>query len=180
MKTKRLSLRKSHRLKLALLLVASIAYAVFFALAVISSSREIKRASTEVERLKAELHAQRSLLPIHALLERGKTRSLPEGVHAHERQPLDLEDLASIPEVFEGLAKESGVELILATPEARSLREGRAMLRVDTLMQGEFLTFNSLLNRLMEMQFVEAIESLGIEITDSGQEMSLSVWLAIQ
>jgi hypothetical protein len=30
------------------------------------------------------------------------------------------------------------------------------------------------------MQFVESIESLTIDVTDLGQEMSLSAWLAIQ
>jgi hypothetical protein len=54
------------------------------------------------------------------------------------------------------------------------------MLRIDALMRGEFLNFNILLKRLNEMRFVESIESLTIDVTNLGQEMMLSVWLAIQ
>ena len=54
------------------------------------------------------------------------------------------------------------------------------MLRVDARMRGEFLTFNILLNRLNEMRFIESIETMAIDVTNLGQEMSLSVWLAIQ
>ena len=54
------------------------------------------------------------------------------------------------------------------------------MLLVDARMRGEFLTFNNLLNRLNEMPYVESIESLAIDVTNLGQEMSISVWLAIQ
>ena len=112
-------------------------------------------------------------------MERQK-KALPEGISVNELQPLKIEDLAELPEVFETLARASDLELVSVTPQVRSLQNGREMLRVDARMRGEFLTFNILLNRLNEMQFVESIESLTIDVTDLGQEMSLSAWLAIQ
>jgi hypothetical protein len=54
------------------------------------------------------------------------------------------------------------------------------MLLIDARMRGDFFTFNNLLNRLNEMRFIESIETFSIDVTDLGNEMSLSVWLAIK
>ncbi len=113
-------------------------------------------------------------------MQQRKKKSLPEGISVNELEPLKIEDLAELPDVFETLARESEVELVSATPQVRSLQDGREMLRIDARMRGEFLAFNTLLNRLNEMRFVESIESLIIDVTNLGHEMSLSVWLAIQ
>lgn len=144
------------------------------------SSREIDEISVTIEGLQADLQQQKALLPVYISLQQRRKQSLPEGIHVNELQPLEIEDLATLPDVFETLARESEVELVSATPQVRLLQDGRKMLRVDVRMRGEFLTFNILLNRLNEMRFIESIESLAIDVTNLGQELSLSVWLAMQ
>ena len=147
---------------------------------VLPSYRDTDKTRASIEELQADLQQQKTLLPIHLSLQLRKKKSLPEGISVNELQPLKIEDLAELPDVFETLARESKVELVSATPQVRSLQDGREMLRIDTRMRGEFLAFNILLNRLNEMQFVESIESLTIDVTNLGHEMNLSVWLAIQ
>jgi len=147
---------------------------------VLPSCRGIDKTRATIEELQADLQQQKALLPIYLSLQHRKKQSLPEGISVNELQPLNIEDLAVLPEVFETLARESEVELVSATPQVRSLQDGREMLRVDARVRGEFLTFNILLNRLNEMRFIESIESLTIDVTNLGQEMSLTVWLAIQ
>ena len=145
-----------------------------------SGSTGIQPATAARISLKADLHQQNALLPIYVSLQDRKKRTLPGHIHVKELQRLNIDDLATLPDVFENLARESDVELVSATPEVRSLHEGRELLRVDTRMRGDFLDFNNLLNRLNEMPFIESIESLGLDVTNLGHEMSLSVWLAIQ
>lgn len=147
---------------------------------VLPSSRDIDETRAAIVELQADLQQQKALLPVYASLQQRKKKSLPEGISVNELQPLKIEDLAELPDVFETLARESDVELVSATPQVRSLQDGLEMLRIDARMRGEFLTFNNLLNRLNEMRFVESIDSLTIDVTNLGQEMSLSVWLAIQ
>lgn len=147
---------------------------------IIPATGDIKDTRASIGELEADLHQQRTLLPIYQSLQQRKERSLPEGISVNELQPLRIEDLTELPDVFENLASESGVELVSATPQVRSLQNGRELLRVDVRMRGEFLTFSQLLSQLNEMPFVESIESFAIDVTDLGHEVSLSVWLAIQ
>jgi len=166
--------------RVALLTTATVAYAALVIFGVFSTSRKIEASRSELETLNANLQAQRSLQPIEALLQSSKKQLVPKGINAYEREPLEIKDLAFLPTLFEGLAREAGIELVSATPQARSLQDGRAMLRVDTRMRGNFKTFIILLNKLVEMQFVESIDSLGIDVTEVGQDLKLSVWLSIQ
>ena len=149
-------------------------------LGVFPSSRDVDKTRVSIKELQADLQGQKTLLPIYLSLMQSQKKVLPEGISVNELQPLKIEDLAELPEVFETLARASDLELVSVTPQVRSLQNGREMLRVDARMRGEFLAFNILLNRFNEMQFVESIESLTIDVTDLGQEMSLSAWLAIQ
>ena len=166
--------------KLLLPIIIVIALLALVFIGVIPSYREIDKTQADIQKLQADLTQQRALLPIYLSLQQRKNKTLPEGIHVGEHQRLEIDDLASLPDVFETLARESNLELVSATPEVRSLQDGRELLQVDARIRGEFLTFNLLLNRLNEMPFVESIESLAIDVTNLGQEMSLSVWLAIQ
>ena len=172
--------RTSTKSKLALPALFAMVLLALVVFGVIPSSREIDKTRASIEELQADLKQQQTLLPIYLSVQQRKKKSLPEGISVNELQPLKIEDLADLPDVFETLAGESGVELVSATPQVRSLQDGREMLLVDAHMRGEFLTFNILLNRLNEMRFVESIESLSIDVTNLGQEMNLSFWLAIQ
>lgn len=166
------------KLALPILFVMVLLALVFFE--VLPTSREIDKTRAAIAELQADVKQQKTLLPVSLSLELRKKKSLPGGISVNELLPLKIEDLAELPDVFETLARESDVELVSATPQVRSLQNGRELLRIDARMRGEFLTFNVLLNRLNEMRFVESIESLVIDVTELGQEMSLSVWLAIQ
>ncbi len=180
MNTVSLAGKNNRRLEGAILGIATIAYFIFAISGFLSMSHRIEDARLEVKGLESDLQAQSMLQPVHTRLQNSMKLTLPAGIQSYERESLEVEDLTSLPAVFEDLASEAGVELVSATPQARSLQDGRAMLRVDARMRGNFLSFNALLNRLVEVQFVDAIESLGIDVTELGQELSLSVWLSIR
>ena len=147
---------------------------------VLPAARGIEAAHASIGKLQVNLQEQKTLLPVYASLQQRMSMALPEGISANELQPFNIEDLDELPDAFETLARESGVELVSATPQVRSLQDGREMLRIDAHLRGEFLAFNVLLNRLNDMRFVDSIESLSIDVTNLGQEMNLSVWLAMQ
>jgi hypothetical protein len=156
---------------------------VLFALVlfgVLPSSRDINKTHASLEALQVDLQEQKTLLPIYLSLKQRQKKALPEGISVNELQPLKIADLAELPEIFEALARASDLELVSVTPQVRSFQNGHEILRIDARMRGGFLTFNVLLKRLNEMRFVESIESLTIDVTNLGQEMSLSVWLEIQ
>ena len=172
--------RTSTKRKLSLPAIFAMVWLALVLIGVLPSYGDINTIRASIEELQADIQQQKTLLPIHLSLELRKKKSLPEGISVNELKPLKIEDLAELPDVFETLARESKVELVSATPQVRSLQDGREMLRIDALMRGEFLNFNILLKQLNEMRFVESIESLTIDVTNLGQEMMLSVWLAIQ
>jgi len=172
--------RTSTKRKLAMPTIFAIVLLALVLLGVLPSSRDIDKTRTSIEELQPALQQQKTLLPIYLSLQQRKKKSLPEGIAINELQPLKIKDLAELPDVFETLARESEVELVSATPQVRSLQDGHEMLRIDARIRGDFLAFNNLLNRLNEMRFVESIDSLTIDVANLGQEMSLSVWLAIQ
>jgi hypothetical protein len=172
--------RTSTRGKLTLPMIFAMVLLALVFIGVLPSSRGIDKARASIEELQADLQQQKALLPIYLSLQQRQKKSLPEGISVNQLQPFKIDDLAGLPDVFETLARESEVELVSATPQVRSLQDGREMLRIDARLRGEFLAFNILLNRLNEMRFVESIESLTIDVTNLGHEMSLAVWLAIQ
>lgn len=172
--------RTSTKGKLVLPAVFAVVLLLLVSIGVVPSSRAIGKTRATIEELQADLQEQTGLLPIYQALEQRKKKSLPEGISTNELEPLKIDDLAELPEVFESLARESEVELVSTTPQARSLQNGRELLRIDVRLRGDFLAFNVLLKRLNEMPFVESFESLAIDVTNLGQEMSLLVWLALQ
>ena len=147
---------------------------------VIPNFRDTTKTRLEISELQADLKQQRTLLPIHLSLEQRKQQKLPEGVYIGGLYPLRIADVAELPNVFEALARESEVELVSAIPQVRSLQGGREMLLIDARMRGKFLSFNNVLKHLNEMVFVDSVETLSIDVTHLGHEISLSVWLAIQ
>lgn len=176
-------LTEEHRLSKGKFVVPTIFMIILLALlslGVLPSFRDIAKIRDSIGELQADILQHQTLLPIYLSVQQRKSKSLPEGISVNEVVPLKIEDLAKLPDVFETLTRESEVELISATPQVRSLQDGREMLRMDAHMRGDFLTFNIFLNRLNEMSFVESIESLTIDVTNLGQEMNISVWLAIQ
>ncbi len=172
--------RTSAGSKLAFPAILIIALLVILFFGVIPVSRGITKTRASIVELQADIKDQKAFIPIFIPMQRRLQESLPEEISVNELQPLKIEDLAELPDVFEALARESQVELVSVTPQVRSLQGGREMLRVDTRMRGEFLTFNKLLNGLNEMKSVDSIDSFSIKVTDLGHEMNLSVWLAIQ
>jgi hypothetical protein len=151
---------------------------VFFEL--LPTASKIKRASETIVTLQGALQQQKALLPIHAALQERKKKTLPEGITVTTPEQLQVENLAELPNVFQSLTRQSKVTLVSVTPQVKSLQGGRELLKIDTRVRGRFLDFNRFLNQLNEMPFVESIESLAINVTDLGQEMKLSIWLAIQ
>ncbi len=180
MKILEASPRSTPRWTFLMPIAAGVALLAIVVIGVIPSAQEISDTREEIERLQTDLQRQQALRPLFLSLQERRARTLPNGIHVAERTPLEIDDLAALPYLFEALARTSGLALISATPQVRSLRDGREMLRVDTRMRGEFQTFNALMNRLNQMPFVESIETLGIDVVESGQEINLSVWLAIR
>ena len=172
--------RSSLREKLALPAIFLVVLGCVILLGILPTTREIGETQTGIGKLEADLKRQQTLLPVHHALQQRMAEALPDGISVNAIEPLKIEDLEELPDVFEDLARDSKVELVSVTPQARSLQGGREVVRVDTRLRGDFLTFNSLLNQLNEMTFVETIESLAIDVTELGQEMTLSVWLARQ
>ena len=172
--------RTSTKGKLALPTIFAMVLVALVLIGVRPSSRDIDKTLLSIEELHAGLEQQRMLLPVYLSLQHRKNKSPSEWIPVNELQPLKIEDLGGLPDVFETLARESGVELVSATPQVRSLQNGREILRIDARIRGEFLAFSTLLKRLNEMRFVGSIESLTIDVTHLGQEMSLSASLAIQ
>ena len=172
--------RTSTRAKLLLPVLFGLVLVALLAAGVIPSARKIIQTRATIEDLEISIKDQKTLIPIYVPLQKRQNESLPKGISLNEIEPLKVEDLADLPNVFEGLARRSEVDLVSVTPQVRSLQGGRELLRVDTRVRGEFPTFNKLLHNLNEMRFVGSIESIAIDVTDLGQEMSLSVWLTIQ
>ena len=144
------------------------------------TSRNITKAKADITKLQEDLKRQNTLSPINRLLIQQKKMTLPDGISVNQIQPLKRDDLANLTELFENVARDAKVELVSVTPQARSLKDKRRVLQVDTRMRGDFLTFNTLLSKLNEKAFVDTIETLSIDVTKLGPEMNLSVWLAIQ
>ena len=128
--------RRSTKGKLFLPAIAGMSFLALVLIGVLPSSREIDEIRVTIEGLQADLQQQKALLPVYISLQQRRKESLPEGIHVNELQPLKIEDLAALPDVFETLARESEVELVSATPQVRSLQDGREMLRVDVRMRG--------------------------------------------
>ena len=180
MNTQKSHLRGAILVKLLFPILIGVALIALIFLGVLPSMGKIEDTQISIEQLQADLKQQQALLPIYLSLQQRKEKTLPPGIYVNEVQRLNIDDLEALPDVFESLARESEVELVSATPEVRSLQDGREMLRVDARMRGDFISFNHLLNGINEMPFVESTESLALDVTNLGHEMSLSVWLAIQ
>ncbi len=172
--------RTSTSLKFALPVILIVALLTVIFIGVLPTSRGIASTKKAIVELKADIEEQKAFTPIFIPLQRRKNDSLPEAIAVNQLEPLKIDDLAELPEVFETLARESQVELVAVTPQVRSLQGGREMLRVDARMRGQFLTFNKLLGGLNKMKSIDSIDSFTIDVTDLGHEMNLSVWLAIQ
>ena len=53
-------------------------------------------------------------------------------------------------------------------------------MRLQASIRGEFLSFRDFLNEINQLNSIRSIESFAVNVTKFGQEMGLSVWLAIK
>lgn len=171
---------KSVKGKLVLPLMFALLLLAIIILGILPCSREVVETRKKIGDLEVALKDQKNLLPIYLPLKKSQNEPFPEEIKVNKLEPLKVDDLAGLTEVFEVLARKSDVKLVSVTPQVRSLPGGRELVRVDARMRGEFLTFNTFLNELNGLLFVGMVESLSIDVTKSGHEMSFAVWLAIQ
>lgn len=140
----------------------------------------IGKTEASIQKLEGDIAEQEALIPIYLPLVSQKEITLPAEVVVREVEPLQVDDLAGLPLVFQGLANKAEVDLQSVNPQVRSFQGGREILRIDTALRGNFVNFKKFLNLVNEMESVDSFQFFAIDVTDSGHEMKLSIWLAIQ
>lgn len=178
MKNNRTSGSKSFKAKLILPFVFLFALLAVILVGIFPTIRSIKNTQNEIVDLKADIEDQNELIPIYLPLKERMEDSLPEGIVASEVVPIDSDDIEDVQDLFETLADKSGVDLISVTPDFDTLQDGK--VRLQASIRGKFLSFRDFLNEINQLNSIRSIESFTVNVTKFGQEMGLSVWLAIK
>lgn len=140
--------------------------------------KNISNTKNEIVNLKADIEDQNALIPIYRPLRDRMEESLPDGIVASEVVPVDVDDIEVVLELFEKLARKSNVNLVSVTPDFDTLQDGK--VRLEASIRGKFLSFRAFLNEINQLNSIRSVESFAVNVTNFGQEMGLSVWLAIK
>ncbi len=146
---------------------------------VIPAAKQIEQTKSEIKQLDTALKEHEALVPVYAMLQQQNERTTLAPLPTPARNPLLIESLTDLPNLFEGMARDAGLQLVSATPQVRSLRDGNEALRMDARVRGEYRNMKALLMLLGELPYIERIEGVSVDVVEAGKEMRLTIWLGI-
>lgn len=163
---------------LALFCAAGLAAVVL--IGIVPRCRELRSCNGTIVALQAKLDEQAILQPLYAELQNQARKSLPTTLARPVRSRLKADKMADLTSLFSRLAQDSGVELVYAVPEAKSLEAGYTRILVKLLAQGPVTQFRGFLLALVGTPYLDHIDRVEIQRGTPAEELRLQMWIAIE
>ena len=150
------------------------------ALVIYPLSRELRLVRAEACRVRSAIAEQELLLPAYAQALASNVEPLPEAMRFSQRKQLDPGEVQGLPALFGGMAKESGLDLMSASPLMIGEAWGRGHLTVAVAARGDFAKLRGFLLRALALPSCESLRRLEIRHTPTGEEIDIEIRLVVR
>lgn len=154
--------------------------AVVLAVGILPRAAELRSCDRAVRALQAAVHEQATLQPVLAELRLRAARTRVTTLTVPPRSRLKGDQMPGLTALFAGMARDTGLELVYAVPEAKSLSKGSQRVLVNVLVQGPVAQFRAFLQALVATPCLDHVDRVTLRRGSPNEELRLQVWFAIE
>lgn len=161
------------------LVLCVVVLVIFYVAGLYPHQRSLDAIDAKTDQVTSLIEKQKTLLPLYEeMVKRGedKTRgSLP----VPDREAIPRGDIDAVSRLFEGVAGESGMQVVSVRPDVLALTEGSDGMMVTVHLRGTFLDFRRFLVGVGGNPSLRRVEEIEIRQESGRKEYSLTVRIAI-
>ena len=170
---------KIPRQSLIYLVLCVLGAVAFLAVGVYPARRVLIDLDKDIGRLKVQVEQQKILYPIYQALET-KARTAGEAVETSpDKKGLPQDRIDKLPAILGDIAAQCGLEVLMVTPDARSISADPNLLLVHATVKGKLPDLRGFLIELAALPYTEHLEQLRVYEAKNGKEYSLRMWLRV-
>ena len=128
--------------------------------------------------LNRKVNEQELLYPVYRQLIKEVQQAVPGDLPLPQNAKADRNAIGNLTELFQTIARQNGVVLESAVPDARSYLEDSGYIILNTRFRGDFFRFRSLLVAIFNIPYLENIDNMIIETKGREKEIALKLRLA--
>ncbi len=164
-----------HSIAYLLLCFSGVALYVFWG--IVPLVHTVERLDAEIREVRATIEKQKIYHQLVSELQaRTRHRPLPETRQPGALAPDRLDELFA---TADRLAENHSVKLIAASPDLQTIAKNDHTLAADIVIGGEFSAFRGFLAALVDLPYLDRIESLAVEQGKAGKRCQVKVRLRL-
>lgn len=164
-----------HSSNLVYLAICVAGIAAFFFVAIFPDLSAIQSIDQEISALNQKAEKQALLYPIYLKLLQEVMHKSPEKLMVPESKKITHDDLSRINEIFEKLAVESHVAFTNAIPDTSNYLEDTGYFSLNVAFSGDFFNLRNILLGICRLPYLEAIDAMQFEATDTNKQLRLKI-----
>ena len=172
-----MAIPKIHSSNLIYLAVCGAGVIAFLLVAVFPNMSAMGQMETDIAQLSQKVQHQELLHPLYMELIKRVQQNVPQDLPMPTGSKVSKREIADIGEVFQTLAKESGVIFVNATPDVSSYLEDSGHLTMNVAYEGDFFNFRKLLLKICQLPYLRAIYQMQVKTEKDMKRIQLKLSL---
>jgi hypothetical protein len=170
---------KIPRQSLIYLVLCVLGAVAFLVVGVVPARKVLTDLDNDIGKLKLHVEQQKILYPLYQALET-KARAAGQAVETSpEKKGVPRDRIDKVPVILGDIATHCGLEVLVATPDARSISADPNLLLVHATVKGKLPDLRRFLIELATLPYMEHLEQLRVYEAKNGKEYSLRMWLRV-
>ena len=168
---------KLHPQNLVYLIICGAAILVFGLLFILPNATAMSEMDAEIEELQTKIQEQELLNPIYRELIRQAQKKMPGDLPLPQTGKIEQRTLAEINDVFNELARKSGVLFESAVPDASSYMDESGQLTMSVTFSGDFFQFRELLLDVCKLPYLKSMDEFKLVTEKAVKRLQLKLRL---
>ena len=151
---------------------------LFVLLAILPAQRESKALDSRIEEISGRIKEEQILTPLYESLLKKTQMKPPAGLNVLPLEKLKRDETDKVGRTFQGMAKESNLQLAEYSPDIQSMIGETGTLKVSMLQNGDYYNLQPFLLQICRLPYLEKIEAITIKSASDTKEFRLRLLLA--
>lgn len=139
--------------------------------------RTLAALDKNIVHLNAKIETQKILYPLFQKMLTESNPVLPEGAAFPKEEKLTQENAERLVSVFHELAGKHRLKVVEVSPDVESTLDGSGFVLLNIVAGGNFFELREFLLELGGLPYLEKIEQIKLQNTETGKEVRLKIWL---
>lgn len=149
----------------------------FLLLVTFPSQQALRKMDHDIVQIKNQIEEQRILQPVFNDLLKQIRIKIPAGLQPPQKAALGQRESERLTTTFKDITRASHLRLKSITPDINTIMDDSGRMKVDLEVAGNFLDLRHFLLRLIELPYLEHIESVVVETAQQVKQTRISMWM---